>query len=97
MVVRFIGLPLQYINQINIMNILNETPEQMRVRRNLIFRLNEELSNACDEIKKDALYQMYLGSSRTIMTYDYFVNWTPLNDLKIILEQVREENNKLIF
>ena len=43
------------------MNILNETPEQMRVRRNLIFRLNEELSNACDEIKKDALYQMYLG------------------------------------
>tara|TARA_R110002051_G_scaffold144325_1_gene217235 strand:- start:4623 stop:4862 length:240 start_codon:yes stop_codon:yes gene_type:complete len=79
------------------MNILNEKPEQMRIRRNLIFRLNEELSNACNEIKKDALYKMYLGSSRTIMTYDYFVNWTPLKDLKIILEQVREENNKTKF
>ena len=79
------------------MNILNEKPEQMRIRRNLIFRLNEELSNACNEIKKDALYKMYLGDSRTIMTYDYFVNWTPLDDLKIILEQVREENNKTKF
>tara|TARA_R100000541_G_scaffold56759_2_gene66377 strand:+ start:323 stop:562 length:240 start_codon:yes stop_codon:yes gene_type:complete len=76
------------------MNILNETPETMRIRRNMIFRLNEELSNACDEIKKDALYQMYLGSTRTIMTYQYFVHWTPLEDLKTLLEQVREENNK---
>mgnify|MGYP003657555864 CR=1 FL=1 len=79
------------------MNILNETPEQIKVRKNLIFRLKEELQNACDEIKKDNLYKMYLGEARTIMTYDYFVNWTPLDDLKIILEQVREENNKTKF
>ena len=79
------------------MNLRNETPEQIKVRKNLIFRLKEELMNACDEIKKDALYKMYLGSSRTIMTYNYFVNWTPLEDLKIILEQVREENNKTKF
>ena len=79
------------------MNIHNETQKERATRNQLIFRLKEELQNACDEIKKDALYKMFIGSNRSIMTFEYFVNWTPLNDLKIVLEQVREENNKTKF
>lgn len=79
------------------MNILNENQETRLIRNRLRLRLIQELEVACDEIKKDALYKMFKGESRTIMTFDYWVNWIPLNDLKIVLKQVREENNKLIF
>ena len=79
------------------MNLLNEDQPTRAKRNQLRFRLEEELERACSEIKKDALYQMYKGESRTIMTFQYWINWIPLEDLKIVLEQVREENNKLIF
>ena len=79
------------------MNILNETQDQRHTRNQIRFRLEQELKRACKEVKKDPLYQMYKGSSRTIMTFEYWVNWIPLKELKTALEQVREENNKLIF
>ena len=79
------------------MNVLNEDQPTKAKRNQLRFRLEEELERACNEIKKDALYKMYKEETRTIMTFQYWVNWIPLEDLKIVLEQVREENNKLIF
>ena len=88
---------LNYKTKTEKMNILNETPTQITERRQIIFRLNQELSKACKEVKKDNLYKMYLGEARTIMTYDYFINWLPLEDLKIVLKQVREENNNEKF
>ena len=79
------------------MNIHNETQKERSKRNQLRFRLEQEFKHACDEIKKDTLYKMFKGTSRTIMTYTYWVNWIALNDLKIVLEQVREENNKTKF
>ena len=79
------------------MNILNETPEARKDRLYIQYRLKEELLNACKEVQKDDLYKMFKGTSRSIMTYEYFINWMPLDDLKIILSQVRAENNKEIF
>jgi hypothetical protein len=79
------------------MNILNENQETRLIRNRLRLRLIQELEVACDEIKKDALYKMFMGESRTIMTFDYWINWISLDELKTVLEQVREENNKLIF
>tara|TARA_R110000751_G_scaffold303934_1_gene419008 strand:- start:110 stop:349 length:240 start_codon:yes stop_codon:yes gene_type:complete len=79
------------------MNILNESQEARKIRNRLRLRLIQELEVACDEIKKDALYKMFTGESRTLMTFDYWINWISLDELKTVLEQVREENNKLIF
>jgi len=76
------------------MNILNETPQTMRIRKQMIFRLSEELQNAVPTLKEDTLYKMFTGSSRTIMTFDYWTNWISLEELKQTLEAVREENNK---
>ena len=79
------------------MNVLNED-QPTRVKRNqLRFRLEQELGRACKEVKKDPLYKMYKEETRSIMTYNYWVNWIPLEDLQKALEEVREENNKLIF
>ena len=71
--------------------------EAKHKRNQLRFRLEQELERACKEVKKDALYKMYKGEARTLMTFHYWINSVPLEDLQIILEQVREENNKLIF
>lgn len=79
------------------MNILNENQETRLIRNRLRLRLIQELEVASEEIKKDALYKMFTGESRTLMTFDYWVNWISLDELKTVLEQVREENNKLIF
>jgi hypothetical protein len=76
------------------LNVNNETQEQQTERSYLINRLSQELDNASKEVQKDNLYKMYIGEARTIMTFDYFVSWTPLEDLKIILEQVITENRK---
>ena len=79
------------------MNIINENQETRLIRNRLRLRLIQELEVACDEIKKDALYKIFKGDSRANMTFDYYINWISLNDLKEVIEQVREENNKLIF
>ena len=79
------------------MNILNENQEDRLIRNRLRLRLIQELEAAAEEIKKNALYKMFTGESRTLMTFDYWVNWISLDELKTVLEQVREENNKLIF
>lgn len=71
--------------------------EEAKQRNQLRFRLEQELNHACKEIKKDALYKMYKGEARTLMTWSYWVNSVPLSDLRVVLEQVREENNKTIF
>jgi len=76
---------------------MEENQETKEIRNRLRLRLIQELEVASDEIKKDALYKMFKGESRTIMTFDYWINWITLNDLKIVLKQVRKENNKLIF
>ena len=79
------------------MNIINENQETRLIRNRLRLRLIQELEVACDEIKKDALYKVFKGEPKAIWTFDYWVNSIALNDLKEVVEQVREENNKLIF
>ena len=79
------------------MNVLNETRTERETRRQLIFRLEQELDNACKEVQKDVVYSMYKGESRTIMTFDFWVNWMPQDDLKIVIKQVRELNNNNKF
>ena len=48
------------------MNILNENQETRLIRNRLRLRLIQELEVASEEIKKDALYKMFTGESRTI-------------------------------
>ena len=79
------------------MNILNESQEAREIRNRLRSRLIQELEVACNEIKKDPLYKIFKGESRAIMTFDYYINTISLDELKTVIEQVREQNNKLIF
>tara|TARA_R100000951_G_scaffold56253_1_gene47253 strand:+ start:114 stop:362 length:249 start_codon:yes stop_codon:yes gene_type:complete len=75
------------------LNRLEEAKQRNQVR----FRLEQELNHACKEVKKDALYKMYKGEARTLFTFDYWVKSVPLSDLRIVLAQVREENNSTKF
>ena len=79
------------------MNLRNETQKEQATRRNAIFRLKEELQNAVPTLKEDTIYEMFKGSSRTIMTFDYYVNWISLNELAATLKAVREINNNEKF
>lgn len=73
-----------------------KTTDQNKAQRNqLKFRLMEELDRASKEVQKDALYLVYKSAGH--LAFNGWLNKIPLEDLRIILKQLREENNKNIF
>lgn len=72
------------------------TDQDKAKRSHLKFRLMEELERACKDVQRDALYKVFKSVGRYTFN-NVWLNQVPLEDLQIILEQVREENNKNIF
>lgn len=71
-----------------------ETIKETKFREDLIDCIIKELDSACEELKDSDIYSLYYETKRHFCTFDFYVNWISISELRDVAVDCLEVNFK---
>jgi hypothetical protein len=87
-----LNLSLETIKETNIPFLT--TSDIATFREDLIDCIIKELDSACEELKDSDIYSLYYETKRHFCTFDFYVNWINISELRDVAIDCLEVNFK---
>ena len=71
-----------------------ETIKETKFREDLIDCIIKELDSACEELKESDIYSLYYDTKRHFCTFDFYVMWISIPELRDVAVDCLEVNFK---